>query len=226
MTDENKKISAKDWDNLKKEFQTELWKRAEVIKKFDVTKIKPTNIVLFLEDNEGAVQKIKLISIRGRGGVLGKPCPIKNEYVEKLMKKYKKAYPFISKILYYDKPYFPYSKNDEIVKFSPLFILTHNKSYVQDKIDPYNVEMAGFLINYYPHQGIFLEAVTKSVAGTISVIENIMYRNKEVYSRKNHLLNWLYYLISRDSSSLRVKIFNMQRKYLLDFTDYLKSLNE
>ncbi|MHA1270133.1 MAG: hypothetical protein ACTSPY_10135 [Candidatus Helarchaeota archaeon] len=224
--DDDYQKKQREWEVIKKEFQHELWKRAEVIKKFDVTTIKPTNVTLYLEDNESVIKKFKLISIMGRGGVLGHQLSIKKEYVDSLMKKYKKSYPFISKIEFYDKPYFPYSDESDVIKFSPLFILVYNTNYIENKLDPYNVEMAGFLLNYFPFHGIFLEAVSKSVAGTISVIENLMKRNNEPYSRKNHLLNWLYYIISRDSRSLQVRIFNMQKKYMLDFSDYLNSLKK
>ncbi|TFF86830.1 MAG: hypothetical protein EU551_00590 [Promethearchaeota archaeon] len=228
MTDEdknNKKIN-KDWAKIREEFNTELWKSAEVIKKFEVETIRPSNITLTLKDQEGTTQKLKLISVLGRGGVLGKPLQIKGDYVEKLTKKHQKISPYLYRIEFYDKPYFPYAEGEEIVKFSPLFILVNNSSYVENQIGPYNVEMAGFLINYLPKRGIFLEGVSKSVAGTISVIENVMKRNNEPYTRKNHLLNWLYFLISRDSSPLDVMLFNMPRKYMQNFNEYVQILTK
>jgi len=224
--EEERKRTQRYWDAIRKEFQAELWKRAEVVKQWTETRIRPTNITLILEDNDGNIRKFKLISIRGRGGVLGEPLKLDQEYVDTLIKKYKKVYPYISKIDFFEKPYFPFSKDDDLVKFSPIFVLTYNKGYKKDKIGPYNVEMAGFLINYFPKSGIFLEAVTKSVAGTIAVIENIMKRHNEPYTRKNHLLNWLYFLISPDSFKLNIQIFNMQKRYMQNFVEYIKSLNE
>ena len=224
--DDEYRKKQKNWDAVRDEFQDELWKKAEIINKFDVKSIKQTNITLILEDSEGTTRKFKLISVIGSGGVLGEPLSIQKDYIEKLIKKYKTVYPFISKINFYEKPYFPYSKDEMDVKFSPLFILIHNTAYLKNQIDPYNVEMAGFLVNYIPRRGIYLEGVTKSVAGTISVIENIMKKENESYSRKNHLLNWLYFIISRDSTSLKATICNMQRKLMLNFSEYYKSLSE
>ncbi|MBD3228156.1 MAG: hypothetical protein GF329_08200 [Candidatus Lokiarchaeota archaeon] len=222
----SKKGNKKDWDLIKEEFQKVLWNKTEEINKYNVQTVKPTNIILTLKDNEGSERKINLISILGRGGVLGKPLQIKKDFIDNLMKKYQIAYPYVSRILFYDKPYFPYSSDEEKIKFSPLFILINNTGYIKNKIGPYNVEMAGFLITYIPAKGIYLEAVTKSVAGTVSVIENIMKKNNEPYTRKNHLLNWLYYIISGDSAPLKVSIFNMKEKYMADFKEYMELQHE
>jgi len=108
------------------------------------------------------------------------------------------------------------------VTASPTFLLAQNEGYLKDKIDPYNVQIAGFLFINYPKHGNFLEAVSGSVVGNIAVIEKIMQRNIEPYTRENHLLNWLYFFLSKDSSKIKFQIFNMHEKWIPSYTKYLE----
>jgi hypothetical protein len=87
------------------------------------------------------------------------------------------------------------------------------------------VELTGFLFVNYPKYGNFLEAVSGSVVGNLAVIEKIMQRNKEAYSRENHLLNWLFFFLSKECQNFTFQIFNMHSNWVLSYTKYLESLS-
>ena len=181
------------------------------------------SVFLTLRDEKGDQKEFILISVRTKNGVLGNPMKVELKNLLKLgTEKKLKFSPWIYKINFGTKPYFPFSPNQDNVTMSPTFILTENRGYIKDKIDPYNVKTAGFLFINHPKYGNFLEAVSGSVVGNLAVIEKIMQRNQEPYSRENHLLNWLYFFLSKDSSKITFQIFNMHQKWIPSYTKYLE----
>ena len=95
-----------------------------------------------------------------------------------------------------------------------------------EKIDPYNVDLAGFLfINNPKLKKNFLEAVSGSVVGNLAVIESIMMSSGEKYTRENHIKNWLAYLQHPDSKGkVVIQCFNMHAKFLERYRKYISKL--
>ena len=215
---------------LKKELHKELEQRLAVERKkwekhFTIELGNST--FLTLRDEKGDQKDFILVSVRKKNGVLGKPMKLDLKYLVKLgQEKSLKFTPWIFQINCGTQPFFPFSPNQDIVTSSPTFLLARNHDYVEDLMDPYNVKLAGFLFVNYPKYGNFLEAVSGSVVGNLAVIEKIMKRNNESYSRENHLLNWLHFLLSKDSEKRKItfQIFNMHEKWLDPFSKYLKKV--
>ena len=106
-----------------------------------------------------------------------------------------------------------------------IFILIKNKAYSQKKIDPYNVPLAGFLfIHNLIIQKNYLEAVSGSVVANVAVIENLMSRHGGSYSRKNHILNWLAFLLSKDSRNIVIQTFSMHEEFIPKYKQFLDAL--
>ncbi|MHA1266047.1 MAG: hypothetical protein ACTSRS_12515 [Candidatus Helarchaeota archaeon] len=215
---------------LKKELHKELEARLAAERKkwekhfmVDVS----NSVFLILRDEKGDKKDFILISMRKSNGVLGKAMKIEMGYIMKLAKKKNlNFYPWIYQINFGSAPFFPYTSEQEYVTSSPTFLLVKNRGYVEDLIDPYNVKLAGFLFVNYPKYGTFLEGVSGSVVGNIAVIEKIMKRNQEPYSRENHLLNWLYFFLSKDSEARKIsfQIFSMHEQWTDSFSKYLKKI--
>ena len=179
-----------------------------------------------MDENEDRKDFI-LVSMREKNGVLGKAMKFDLKYLLNLANKRKLSFfPWIYKIDHRTKPFFPHTPNQDVITVSPTFLLAQNHDYVPDKIDPYNVELTGFLFVNYPKYGNFLEAISGSVVGNMAIIEKIMQRNKEPYSRENHLLNWLYFFLSKDCRNVSFQIFNMHSKWVPSYTKYLESLSK
>lgn len=212
-------------EKLKKDLHMELEQRLAVErqkweKKFTIDL--SNSVFLTLKDDQGDQKEFILISIRKKNGVLGKAMKIDLKYLLKLCsEKNIKFTSWIFKITFGPDSFFPFGKDQEYVTSSPTFLLAQNSSYVEDQIDPYNVKTAGFLFINYPKYGNFLEAVSGSVAGNVAVIEKVMQRNNEPYSRENHLLNWLHYFLSQDSRNINFQIFNMHEKWVSSYSKYL-----
>ena len=213
---------------LKKELHKELEQRLALERKkwekyFTIDLSNST--FLTLRDEKGDQKNFILISVRKENGVLGKPMKVDLKYLLKLGKeKSLKFTPWIFQINLGRNPFFPFSPNQDRVTSSPTFLLAQNHSYGEDQIDPYNVQLAGFLFINYPKYGNFLEAVSGSVVGNLAVIEKIMKRNNEPYSRENHLLNWLHFFLSKDSNKRKIsfQIFNMHQKWVDSYSKYLQ----
>ncbi|MHA1649798.1 MAG: hypothetical protein ACTSYB_06370 [Candidatus Helarchaeota archaeon] len=226
LKDERKEMERR--YQLKKELHKELEARLAIErkkweKKFTIDL--SNSVFLILRDEKGDQKEFILISTRKRHGVLGKALKIELKYLFKLSKEKRlKFTPWIYKITFGPKPFFPYAPDQEYVTASPTFLLVKNRGYIEDKIDPYNVKTAGFLFVNYPKYGNFLEAVSGSVVGNIAVIEKIMKRNNEPYTRENHLMNWLYYFLSKDSRDISFQIFSMHERWVDSFSKYLKKL--
>ncbi len=215
---------------LKKELHKELEQRlAEERKKWEkhFTIDLSNSTFLTLRDESGDQKDFILVSVPKQHGVLGKQMKVDLKYLVKLAKeKNLKFTPWIFQINKGTKQFFPFSPNQDYVTASPTFLLAQNTDYVKDQIDPYNVKLAGFLFINYPKYGNFLEAVSGSVVGNLAVIEKIMKRNNESYSRENHLLNWLYFFLSKDSDKrkITIQIFNMHEKWLDSFSKHLNKV--
>ena len=214
---------------LKKGIEDELEQRlADERKKWEkyFTLDFSNSFFLTLMDDNGDKRDFILVSMREKNGVLGKPLKVELKYLVNLANKRKLSFfPWIYKIDYRTKPFFPHAPNQDSVTVSPTFLLAENHDYVPDNIDPYNVELTGFLFVNYPKYGNFLEAVSGSVVGNLAVIEKIMQRNKEAYSRENHLLNWLFFFLSKECQNFTFQIFNMHSNWVLSYTKYLESLS-
>ncbi|TFG05779.1 MAG: hypothetical protein EU536_00975 [Promethearchaeota archaeon] len=216
---------------LKKELEKELEARLAVERKKwekHVTLDISNSVFLTLRDEKGDQKEFILIAIRNSNGVLGKPMKVDLKLLLKLAKEKKlNLSSWINQITFGSKPFFPFAPDEDLVKVSPTFLLVQNKGYIEDMIDPYNVQLAGFLFVNYPKYGNFLEAVSGSVVGNLAVIEQIMRRNNEPYSRENHLLNWLHFFLSRDSEHrhLKFQMFNMAEKWVPSYTKYLRKHN-
>ncbi|HUX99968.1 MAG TPA: hypothetical protein VMV49_10480 [Candidatus Deferrimicrobium sp.] len=215
---------------LKKELYTELEQRLAVERKKwekHFTLDLSNSAFLTLQDENGDQKEFILVTMRQKNGVLGKPMKVDLKYIVKLGQEKRLTFsPWISKINFGNRPVFPYAPDEDRITSSPTFLLAQNQGYTEDKIDPYNVELAGFLFVNYPKYGNFLEAVSGSVVGNVSVIEKVMQRNKEPYSRENHLLNWLYFLVSKDSRAVSFQIFNMQQRWVPSYTKYLENFKK
>jgi len=211
---------------LKKELEAELEQRLAVERKKwekHFTLDFSNSIFLTLMDEKADKREFILVSVREKNGVLGKALKVDLKYIVNLGKKMKLTFfPRISKIDYRTKPFFPHSPDQEEVTISPTFLLAENHAYIPDKIDPYNVELMGFLFVNYPKYGNFLEAVSGSVAGNLAVIEKLMQRNKEPYSRENHLMNWLFFFLSKDCRNISFQVFNMHPNWVPAYTKYLE----
>ncbi|MFX1294758.1 MAG: hypothetical protein ACFFD2_07890 [Promethearchaeota archaeon] len=211
---------------LQKEFNKELEQRLAIErkkwgKKFTIDL--SNSVFLTLKDEMGDVKEFILISTRKKHGVLGKAMKVDLRYLLKLgTEKKLKFTPWIVKITFGSSPFFPFAPDQNNITSSPTFLLAQNKGFVVNKIDPYNVKTAGFLFVNYPKNGNFLEAVSGSVVGNIAVIEKIMKRNNEPYSRENHLLNWFHYFLSKDSREVSFQIFNMHKKWIDSYSKYLQ----
>jgi hypothetical protein len=211
---------------LKKELYEELGQRLAIERKkwekhfiLDLS----NSAFLTLQDEKGDQKEFILVSVRQKNGVLGKPMKVELKYLLKLGQEKRLTFtPWIYKINFGTHPSFPFASNEDQITSSPTFLLAQNHGFIEDKIDPYNVELAGFLFVNYPKHGNFLEAVSGSVVGNLSVIEKIMQRNNEPYSRENHLLNWLHFFLSKDSHELSFQIFNMHQKWVPSYTRYLE----
>jgi hypothetical protein len=178
---------------------------------------------LTLRDAQGGEREFILVTTRKKNGVLGKALKMDLKYLMKLAKERGLSFnSWIYKITFGADPFFPFSRDQDYVTASPTFLLAQNQGYVANEIDPYNVKVAGFLFVNYPRYGNFLEAVSGSVVGNIAVIEQLMQRNNESYTRENHLQNWLYYFLSRDSRNVNLQIFNMHEKWTASFSKYLQ----
>ena len=215
---------------LKKELHKELEQRLAVERKkwekhFVIDMSNST--FLTLRDEKGDQKDFVLVSVRKENGVLGKQMELDLKYLVKLGRERNlKFSPWIFQINFGSQPFFPFAPNQDVVTTSPTFLLARNHEYVEDSIDPYNVKLAGFLFVNYPRYGNFLEAVSGSVVGNLAVIEQIMKRNREPYSRENHLLNWLHFFLSKDSQKRKItfQIFNMHEKWLDSFSKYLNKV--
>jgi len=211
---------------LKKEVMNEVKQRlADERKKWEkyFTLDFSNSCFLTLMDEKGDKRDFILVTMREKNGVLGKPLKIELKYLLDLAyKRNLSLFPWIYKIDFRTKPFFPHVPNQDNVTVSPTFLLAQNHEYIPDKIDPYNAELTGFLFVDYPKYGNFLEAVSGSVVGNLAVIEKIMQRNKEPYSRENHLLNWLFFFRSKDCQNFSFQLFNMHPKWLLSYTKYLE----
>jgi len=211
---------------LKKKLQKELEARLAIEREKwgkKVTIDLSNSVFITLRDERGDEKEFILISTRKKNGVLGKAMKMDLKYLIKLVReKHLQFTSWIYKITVGPTPFFPFAPDQDYVTASPTLLLAHNKIYTEDQIDPYNVKMAGFLFMNYPKYGNFLEAVSGSVVGNIAVIEQVMKRNNEPYTRENHLLNWLYYFLSRDSRNINFQIFNMHEKWIASFSKYLQ----
>jgi hypothetical protein len=216
---------------LKKELHKELEARLAVERekwakyiKIDVS----NSVFLTMRDSKGDEKEFVLISMRKSNGALGRAMNIDLKYLVKLAKLKKLRFtPWIYQIAFGSTPFFPYSpKQKEFVTASPTLLLASNEEYVENLIDPYNVKLAGFLFVNYPKYGNFLEAVSGSVVGNLAVIEKIMKRNNEPYSRENHLLNWLHFFLSKDSDTRKItyQVFNMHDRWMDSFESYLRKI--
>lgn len=164
---------------------------------------------LTLMDEKEDKKDFILVSMREKNGVLGKALKVDLKYLLNLGHKRKLSFfPWIYKIDHRTKPFFPHAPNQDEITVSPTFLLAQNQDYVPDKIDPYNVELSAFLFVNYPKYGNFLEAVSGSVVGNLAVIEKIMRRNREPYSRENHLMNWLFFFLSKDCQNQHLLLPN------------------
>ncbi len=181
------------------------------------------SVFLTIRDNKGDQKDFILVSVREKNGVLGQPMKVDLKYLIKLGTERKlKFTPWIFTISFGLTPFFRFAPDHDDVTASPTFLLAQNHDYVENVIDPYNVELAGFLFINYPKFGNFLEAVSGSVVGNISVIENLMKRNKEPYKRQNHLLNWLHYFLSKDSRKISFQVFSMHERWIPSYSKYLE----
>jgi hypothetical protein len=215
-------------EQLKKELQNELEARLATERKKWESKFTldlSNSVFLTLKDIHEDEKEFILISTRKKNGVLGKPLKVDLKYLLKFgTEKKLKFTPWIFKITFGPNPFFPHTPDQDLVTASPTFLLTQNQAYVEDQIDPYNAKTAGFLFVNYPRYGNFLEAVSGSVVGNIAVIEKIMKRNNEPYTRENHLMNWLHFFLSKDSERRKIsfQIFNMHEKWSESYSKYLQ----
>ncbi|MHA1376797.1 MAG: hypothetical protein ACTSRG_00265 [Candidatus Helarchaeota archaeon] len=192
-------------------------------KQFTVKKEGP--VLLVLQDEKKDQKNIELISVRKKNGLLGEELEIPISTVINLRKKAANT-PWIIKIIDDKEQIFPYYHGElNKVVFSPTFILVKNNNYQKDKIEPYNVPLAGFLFLYNPlTKKVFLEAVSGSVVAVIAVIENLMERHKEPYSRRTHILNWFGFLLSKDSKNVLIQAFYMHDSFASKYQDFIKTL--
>ncbi|MHA1299477.1 MAG: hypothetical protein ACTSO9_08600 [Candidatus Helarchaeota archaeon] len=192
-------------------------------KKIKVSKEGP--VLLVLQDDKKDQKNFELISVRKKNGLLGHELEVPLPIIENLGKRSGFSR-WITKIVDDKEQIFPYYHGEtEKVIFSPTFFLVKNKDYQKDKIDPYNVPIAGFLFVYNPlTQKNYLEAVSGSVVAVISVIENLMKRHGEPYSRRNHVLNWFSFLLSRDSKNIVIQAFSMHENFVSKHKKYIESV--
>ncbi|MHC1591903.1 MAG: hypothetical protein ACXQS8_07445, partial [Candidatus Helarchaeales archaeon] len=188
---------------------------------------KPEIVKIKIRDDKNKDKIFELHPIRRKYGVLGKPFEYPLDKVLALAKIGGGFYPWIVSVLDHDEMVFPYFHGDTSkVILSPTFFIVKNLEYEPDKIDPYNVELAGFLFVNNPRtRKNYLEAVSGSVVGNISVIEKLMKRTGEPYTRENHLQNWLAYLLHPDSNGkIIIQCFNMQLRFLEKYKLYINKI--
>ena len=193
-------------------------------RKFKVQKTGP--VLLVLQDEKNDKKNFELIAVRKKNGLIGEELEVPLSILSDLGKR-SGYYPWITQIIDDKEQIFPLYHGEENVVFSPLFLLVQNKAYQKDKIDPYNVPNAGFLFVYNPTtKKNYLEAVSGSVVAVVAVIENLMERHNEPYSRKNHILNWLIHLTGKHSKNFVVQAFSMQKSLLTKHKAYVTSLEK
>jgi len=194
-------------------YKTE-WKEAETVK-------------VKIRDEQKNEKIFELHPIRKQFGVLGKPFEFPIQKVVALAKVAGGFQPWITSVVDNDEQIFPYYRgNNSKLIFSPTLFIIKKLDYKPDVIDPYNVDLAGFLfINNPKLNKNFLEAVSGSIVGNISVIENLMKRTGEPYTRENHLKNWLAYLLHPDShGKIMIQCFNMHIRFIEQYKKYLNKI--
>ena len=192
-------------------------------KKLQIKKEGP--VLLILQDEKKDTKNFELTSVRKKNGLLGHEMEIPLSTVMRLGERSRFS-PWIIKIVDDKEQVFPYYHGDSSkIIFSPTFYLIKNKDYQKDKINPYNVPLAGFLFIYNSiSKKNYLEAVSGSVVANVAVTENLMARHREPYSRENHILNWLAFLGSRDSKDIIIQAFSMHTSFVSQHREYLNKL--
>lgn len=188
---------------------------------------KPETVIIKIRDQQKVEKFFEFHPVRREFGVLAKPLEYPIQNVISIGKRTGGFQPWITEVIDDRDPIFPYYHGDDTkVVLSPTLILVRNKKYSMDKIDPYNVELAGFLFINNPRlRKNFLEAVSGSVVGNLAVVESLMKSTGEEYTRKNHLFNWLAYLQHPDSKGkVVVQCFNMHIEYLELYKKFLNKL--
>lgn len=193
------------------------------VKKVQIPKEGP--VLLTLEDENKDKKDFELISVRKTNGLLGEELEVPLSTIIDLARR-SKFNPWIAKIIDDKEVIFPFYHNDTSkVIYSPTFLLIKNKAYKKDKVDPYNLSIAGFLFIYNPLVNKnFLEAVSGSVVANVAVIEKFMMKHGEPYTRKNHILNWLAFLLSKDSKNIVIQAFSMHTNFVSQHKKFLESL--
>ncbi len=184
-------------------------------------------VLLVLQDEKKDKKDFELISVRKKTGLLGEELEVPLTNIIQLGRR--SIYSsWIVEVNDDKELIFPYYHGDTSkIIFSPTFFLIKNNTYQADKVGPYNVPYAGFLFLYNPKTAKnYLEAVSGSVVATVAVIENVMERHNESYSRKNHILNWIAFLLSKDSKNIVSQAFNMHTSFSSQYKKYVESLNK